>query len=166
MDEHELDDLLAAFDVSALRSALALAYERGRARGVIEGQQVIRDSILRAVSAPMESVPNSPPVQRAEVVAAAGTAAGTGDAFARRAPKGLTQTIITMVLEEEDGLPLSQIVERAMSLDERLSSKTIYNTLNLQKERYRLEGERWFLQRDEASPLIGNAAVQESHLVA
>jgi hypothetical protein len=131
-DPH-LEDLLASFSEASWRRALHEAYRRGQ------------DAMRREILATLQS---EIPSQAADQV---------DDDDGGRAPRGLAREVIQMILQEHPNIGTGLVQEQAITLDRRLSPKTVYNELNREKGRlYRLNLGRWSLiptqqQREDAT---------------
>lgn len=115
---------------------LTRAYERGYA----DGAENMRSTIMRAAGV-MDSQPPLAPV--------AISVKHTTETQ-KRAPKGLLTQVVTQVLRETPGLTLTEIEARAVSRDDRISSRSIGNELRrLEGSHYRREDKRWFISSQE-----------------
>ena len=118
----QLEDLLASFSEASWHRALREAYRRG--------QDAMRREILAALQS---EVPSD-------------TAGQVDDDDGGRAPRGLAREVIQMILHEHPNIGTGLVQEQAITLDRRLSPKTVYNELNREKGRlYRLHLGRWSL---------------------
>ena len=155
-DPTALDDLIAQFDPTAFQRALAEAYRRGVAAGEIAARDkvlaVLAPSASRPTGATIPSVPEGlshPSPGRSED-------RDIDEENAKRAPRGLTREVITLVLGDEPGLEINDLQAKVVAFDERVSPKTVYNEVNREKGRlYRERFGKWFLIKEsdvEAQP--------------
>ncbi|HWV13206.1 MAG TPA: hypothetical protein VN110_07900 [Sphingobium sp.] len=128
--------------IEQMRKAVEDAYQRG----LRDGRSEVRTKVLAALGGPVEAVPEEAPTER--FIAAP----------RRRAPRGLTEAVLSRVLDDTIALPLEEVQRRAVSLDRRVSEKTIYNELNRREQFFRDHNGRWRLRRPgDVDPLLIDA---------
>lgn len=156
-NDPSIDDLLAPFSQDALRAALQEAFRRG--------EDSMRTKLLFLLDAqlPSTTVPATAPAGQPESEVFSDAADDEADAHAR-APRGLAREVIDLILRSGPPLSTSDIQKLAAELDQRVSSKTVYNELNRGRDKlYRLSMGRWSMinpagsaaPRDEMRDWIG-----------
>ncbi len=106
------------------------AYQRGYA----DGSAAMRDSILKAASAPLSPQTIKPDLVRRP------------EESKTRAPRGSVRGLVQRVLTETPGLRTGEIGERVAGLDPRVSPSSASNELRrFEGQFYRKEGDTWFL---------------------
>jgi hypothetical protein len=120
-----------------MKEQLQVLYDRG----VRDGMEHMRRSILQAVQEP---VPDS-----RTVIADTSEGARTGfeePAAKERAPRGLLRQLLQKILMDTPGRTLNEIEQIVVSMDSRVAVKSIYNQLNYFPDLYEKRGNRWFLK--------------------
>ncbi|MFN3858822.1 MAG: hypothetical protein ACK4RV_13850 [Caulobacter sp.] len=143
-------DLLAPYDPAAIKAAIEAAYALGKSEGLVEGQAAERGRIKQLLEGAPPTFVSPPRVIQQELEIPRGSPAP-----AKRAPKGLTQQIVDLIIESQPGLTAKEIAHQAVLLDGRISSKTVYNTL-LGQDRYIQRGEGWHFA-NVGIPAIGGS---------
>ena len=147
------DDAFRDLD-GPLRSLVAELY----ARGYREGAAAMRDSILRAADIPLDGLQptsisdsaSTPEMTQGERIARkirVMTAAGRDQIERARAPHGAVSTAVELVLKENPGLPMKEIISRVIELDDRISPSSVGTELRrYDTDRYHQDGNgSWFL---------------------
>jgi hypothetical protein len=154
-------------DIKALANDAAEKVLAAYRRGFEAGGIAMRNTILKAASAPVSVSLGSGngPIEFTQIVSVPPPKSPSGRNLSRpRAPKGLVGDLIRTQLQECPGLPISDLEADVILIDARIAPKTVGNELRrFEGKKYRREGYRWFLMgspQDE-TPAVSPAGVSE-----
>ena len=114
-------------------------FERGVAAGVETNEEMKRTVLTAMGFSPQLATARSAGPRRS-----AKTGIRRSSGAKTRAPKGAAREAIENALSERDGLTTKEIEEFARQQNPSINSKTIYNELLRQKEKYRQEAGTWY----------------------
>lgn len=141
--EQQIEDWLKPAH-KAMADAMAAAISHAYALGAQETARKIMANVQGL------DIPVAPP--SVTVVEAVGVATGTSVAtgiaeVARRAPKGLVDDVLEMVLKASPGLTQEQVETAVVAMDHRIAVKSVYNKLRAwerQNRRFRRHKGLWY----------------------
>lgn len=172
------DNVIIEELLAKARSATDTAVKEAFEAGFKAGGEAVRQSILAAAAAPIESLRSLPVghIQTAldENAQARQTltnnlltlSSEAHEEVSRRAPRGLVADIVRRVLGEAPGLSISEIEARANALAPEVSSKSVGNELRRREgDAYVRRGKySWFLKGQEPQEQTGEAEPRRSTL--
>lgn len=149
-----IEELQAAMKQAVDQAAEAAAKEAYE-RGFREGSQAAAAKILRAIEAAAHGAP-VPALKSGDVAIGEATvhreprpSVVKVPHHGKRAPRGLTKAVLKRVLSHGIGLPMAEVQRRAVSMDSRVSPKTVYNELYREPEYWKDDRGNWWLLSPE-----------------